>query len=473
MERHRNALVLAATALVLGLTADLLLRWIPWGINLLIATTVLVVLCLICARRMQRRIALFPAACALIAAAGVAWRDSLVLRALDVAVVAVAIPLLALLARGIRLSNAGLSEVANAVITTGAQSVAGFPQLLFSDLAWRQLPRQGALRAGAVLARGVVIAVPALILFSILLISADAAFEKFVKDLLFFNLRELVIHVIVTLVLAAMFAGFLRSLFFSGEALRFSRPSFLRLAAPEVSIALTLINILFAAFVALQFRYFFGTANAAEVAGYARRGFFELVAVVTLVLPMLLVIEWLVDKSNATSLRIVRLLAALQITLVLLIVASAYHRMRLYRDEYGLTEPRLYATAFMIWLSVLLLWFVITVLTGRRERFAIGAVVTAVLALAILHIINPDALIIRTNFSRIHRRDPDQIYAMRLGEDATAEIIAYRAKINPLAWTYFVNRPRPLGWRTWNVSRARAKRLIKPYESYATPPRPR
>ena len=138
--------------------------------------------------------------------------------------------------------------------------------------------------------------------------------------------------------------------------------------------------------------------------------------------------------------------------------------MQLYRDAFGLTQLRLYTTAFMIWLVALLLWFALTVLTGHRARFAIGAVATGMIVVAALHAINPDALIVTTNLARsaAGRRAFDAEYAAGLSDDAAPVILANRAAFasNPAAWQAYVQRPRPIGWRTWNDSRARAVRLL-------------
>ena len=81
-------------------------------------------------------------------------------------------------------------------------------------------------------------------------------------------------------------------------------------------------------------------------------------------------------------------------------LASAYHRMLLYRSYYGLTEDRFYTLAFMTWLGVLLAWFAATVLRGRRSRFVPGVVLTALAALLVLNLVNPDAVIARVNLGR-------------------------------------------------------------------------
>src|SRR5688572_31077318 len=89
-----------------------------------------------------------------------------------------------------------------------------------------------------------------------------------------------------------------------------------------------------------------GTLGYAE---YARRGFFELVTVAALVLPLLLLAHWLLRHRPARQQRAFNLLAGLLVVQLFVIVASALLRMSLYRQIYGETELRLYTTAFMLW----------------------------------------------------------------------------------------------------------------------------
>ena len=83
-------------------------------------------------------------------------------------------------------------------------------------------------------------------------------------------------------------------------------------------------------------------------------------------------------------------------------MASALQRVYLYVDEYGLTQLRFYVTAFVAWLAVVLAWFILTVLRGRRDRFAFGALVTAFAAVLAINAVNPDAFVARTNLDRMH-----------------------------------------------------------------------
>lgn len=465
MDRHRPAVVIAIAALILGIAGDALLRWIPWGLNAFLWTALFCAVAHFSSRSI-RSVSWFPLLCALLAAAGIVWRDSQVLVALDVFLLLLFLPMLALEARGVRIQAAGLAEIGAAFIVTAAQSAAGFPQLLARDLSWSRMPRVG---FAGVVVRGTLIAAPALLIFGSLLVAADETFARFLRELVVFDVSGALLHVVVTTVIAAICAGFLRSLAFSGAMPRAERSDLLSLPAAETNFALALVNVLFALFVGVQFRYLFGAAPAG-LAQYARRGFFELVWVVALVVPMLLLLEWLVTKER--GFRLFRVLAAVQVALVFVIAASALYRMQLYRDEFGLTRLRFFTTAFMIWLAALLIWFVCTVLTGRRHRFAIGAFATGMTVVIALHAINPDRIIVETNVERARagRRSFDAIYARRLSDDAMPAIVKNADVVGPDLLRRFVRRTRPTGWRTWNVSRTNARELARSYESNATPP---
>lgn len=152
----------------------------------------------------------------------------------------------------------------------------------------------------------------------------------------------------------------------------------------------------------VQFRAFVGGKSfvAAHVdvtyASHARQGFFQLVAVAALVLPVLLLADWLVPRTT----RALRVLSGTLIVLLFCVIASALERMRLYEHRFGLTELRFFTTGFMLWLAVLFLWFLVTVLRGRRERFAVGALASGFAAILVVHAVNPDAVIARVDARR-------------------------------------------------------------------------
>jgi hypothetical protein len=221
----------------------------------------------------------------------------------------------------------------------------------------------------------------------------------------------------------------------------------------------------------VQFRYLFGGADLVrEVTGlsysdYARRGFFQLVVVAALSLPLLLVADWSLDQRDPRRVRHFRLLAGLMLLLLDVMLASALYRMRLYTVEYGLTELRFYTTAFMGWLVLVFGWFVATVLRGRRERFGTGAVLAGWLVLASLNLANPDALITGVNFDRfIAGRPLDAAYAAGLSADALPTLrkrIARSGTNEACAAADALERRWRKEWqrgRRWTIALARAER---------------
>jgi hypothetical protein len=297
-------------------------------------------------------------------------------------------------------------------------------------MAWRRFAAVG---------RGLAIATPLVVVFGALFMSADAMFTELVLRLVRFDLELVATHVVLFSVTAWLATGYLRG-FLSGTerpfgsalgadgALTLLAPLRPTLGLTEVATALAALNLLFLAFVLVQFRYLFGgdalvqvTANL-TYAEYARRGFFELVVAACLVVPLLLAADWLRARRTSRADAVFRSLAGLLIALVLAIAASALERLRLYRASYGLTEDRFYALVLLIWIGAVLVWLAVTVLRGRRESFAFGALVSGFSTIALLLVLNPDAIIARTNVERLLSRDTparfDVAYATTLSADA-------------------------------------------------------
>jgi hypothetical protein len=138
-------------------------------------------------------------------------------------------------------------------------------------------------------------------------------------------------------------------------------------------------------------------------------------------------------------------------------------RMDAYIDQFGLTELRLYSTAFMAWLALVFAWLLVTVIRGRRERFAFGAAMAGFLVLGALNILNPDAFMARTNLARADDgRDFDVSHAAGLSPDATPTLIASLSTLGPeercaLAQALTEDELADDSWRSWNYGRASAR----------------
>ncbi len=366
--RLRLALAALGAAIVLGILGDALLRAFPWGLNapLWLLAVLGVVLWLV--RRGgvewkgEGRWLLIAAA---LAAGGMAWRDSQTLKLLSLTAALTALALAAARSRVGRIVVAGVADYVVAALSAAVHAVLGFVLLLLGDVRWEVIPREGGTRRVLAVGRGLAIAVPVLLLFTGLFMAADAAFEG-------------------------------------------------------------IVNALFLAFVVVQLRYLFGGASLVALspgltyAEYARRGFFELVTVAALVLPLLLAADWLAT----------------------------------------------------------------TVLRGRPERFAFGALAAGFLLLAVLDVLDPDALIARVNAQRAAAGKAfDAAYASSLSADGVPALVAALPRLGPAERCVVArvalarwSRPSNVDWRTWSVGRARAWSAVRENEdllraSLCPPPR--
>lgn len=321
--------------------------------------------------------------------------------------------------------------------------------------------------------RGLALALPVLLVFSVLLASADAVFAGYLGALLQFNLPDFgdlfVQGMIVTVAGWFLAGGLVYALRrrpgagdgFPWEPETAALRRLVSLGFVEVMTILSAVDLLFLAFGAIQFAYLFGGRANITVAGfsyadYARRGFFELVAVSVLTLGLILGLQWLVRPRTPAQTRLFNGLSTLMIGLVLVLLASALQRMVLYEEAYGYTHLRLYVHVFMLWLAATFLWLLGTLWVSPR-RFAIGAFVCALGFLGTLNVVNPDATIVQENLGRYHAAARlDTAYLSDLSDDAVPLLVAsldtlqgeerarLRARLLALA-----QRPPAPGTQTW------------------------
>jgi hypothetical protein len=498
-----TALGVALLALLLGALGDVLLRATPWGINLilwLLALSASMALIALVSDRALRVGIVWQLALLLPLALLFVWRDAGTLKAINLLalLVALAAPALRVSAPGLRricVLDAGLAAVA-----MGVHTAFGAPILFARELPWRRLGLDRYQHVAPATTRGILLAVPLVLLFGGLFASADAAFAGLAAKLIHPNLATVFQHLIFTALVAWLAAGFLRGRFLAGtveyaglprQSLAVGAPAGgtnvdaetvasveriragLGLGGIETGIVLGLLDALFLSFVAVQFRYFFGGAALVEAsstltyAEYARRGFFELVTVATLVLPLLLTLDWLLRSDAPRSGALFRALAGVLLALVVVVMVSALQRMRLYQAEYGLTELRLYTTAFMGWLGLVLVWFSATVLRGRRELFGFGAAVTALGVVLALNVLNPSAFIVRANLARSRSgHSLDVAYADSLGADAVPGLVT-AAPLLPVGERCMLSGDllrtwgsSPGDWRTWTLAQQQARAAV-------------
>jgi len=477
---QRPGPLLLGTAFAVGVAADILLRAFPPGAGwtaciLILGAAPLALGALLGAP--PARDSLVAALAGALCALGITLRDSPPLAFLNVCGALGACALMTARTRTRTLHRTSLYELGHATLVHIVHAVAGAGFLLARELGPVRGGQPGRKNTVAAVVRGCAVAVPAIALFGSLFASADDAFRAIAGKLMDFDFGTLLSHALLTCTVAWTTAGFLRGALVADEvpAPVTLRESFFSLGIVEIGMLLGLLDALFLLFVSLQIPYLFGGAATVAgtpsltFAGYFRKGFFELTAVSCLTLVTLLLADWLLRKETPRATRIFRSLAAITLVLLGVIMASAWQRFFLYLDAYGLTELRVYAAASLTVMGLVAGWFAWSVLTGRRQLFAGGAIAAAYAVVAALTVINPDALIARINIARAAAGKPlDVAYVSRLSADADAELIGGLALLPPADASALARNLLRFGDaeagadpRTWNIARRRALGAVR------------
>ena len=336
--------------------------------------------------------------------------------------------------------------------------------------------------------RGILIALPIVAIFASLLSSADLVFSQrlddFIKLFNLENLPEYIFRLVYILVFGYALAGaYLHAATQSKDEKLLGVekpvvPAFLGFT--ESSIVLGSVAALFAAFVFIQFQYFFGGLTNIKIDGYtyseyARRGFGELVTVAFFSLLLILSASGITRRETETQRRVFSGLGIGIVALVLVMLASAFRRLVLYETAYGFSRLRTYTHVFILWLALLLVAVVVLEFLHRERAFALAAVLASLGFVLSLGSMNVDGFIVRQNVARaVQGEEFDVSYLVDLSSDAVPSLAtAYQTPSLPASVKegvgvalacYAVNQSsddESLPWQSFHISRASATRLLK------------
>lgn len=339
----------------------------------------------------------------------------------------------------------------------------------------------------AAVGRGVLLAVPVLIVFAALFANADAGFAKRINEVTawFFPDDWGVQATRFFWTIATAFVvtgGFAYSLTRREMFIPTMRPPSTPFGVTEAGIVLGTVSALFGAFLLTQTKYLFGgDAHVQKVpdltyAEYAHHGFAELNIVAVLTLALIGGLKALTKRETPSQSRTFSLLATALLTLTFPLLASAFSRMTAYELAYGATELRLYVDLFMVWLAVGLLWCG-TTLWAKKVPGGIGIYACAVGFLISLNVVNPDRDIARRNIERYEKTGRiDRYYLATLSEDALPELIRLRTSSTPEdrqlleSINYRLKSDKPSReWGAWNLSRAQGRKLLGTLQQSGAP----
>jgi hypothetical protein len=472
MDRRAFAVWIVLAGLIVGLLGNIMFFGHYIGLSFPFFTLVVIAVLLgssLPAKQPLRLRNLWPLIPLLFFATMIALRADIIIVLLDFfAVIGLGALTLHYLSSERQLDEDSLADYSRAVNQTTV-GVLGSSSAEYSDawIWWKEHGWRDRQTISAVL-RGLMITIPVVIVFTLLLASADVVFGKFLGDLFepiaIKNVPTIIARLIFVLIIAWLTTGAL-----SYALARRSWESFLqnrtialdepdngetealdnnpsptpepdeeeklkpvgyKLGIIEATILLGALDLLFGIFVLIQLTYFFGGEKNIEgytYAEYARRGFFELVAVSVLTLGLVLILDTITVRRGNQHHNIFRGLAVGVVILMGIMLISASQRMGLYEDAFGYTRLRVFVHIFIFWLGALFLAFTLEMFRIKTNLFSLGVLLIMVGYLGTLNLINIDQYISSNNMKRFEDgKQLDVCYLQTLSTDAIPAMVELR-----------------------------------------------
>lgn len=329
--------------------------------------------------------------------------------------------------------------------------------------------------------RGVIITIPVIVVFALLLSTADPVFASWreaIRELLAnweFLPRTIFFIGLLGIVLGAF--GFAARDELPPQPVSAVDDTASRwMGSTERLILLGSVAVLFWTFLAVQLSYLFGNLPQVQGSGmtfaeYARKGFGELTVVASASVILILVSERFGKRENRES--IIRMVTLAIIVAVFFLLGSAFNRVLLYEDAYGFTTARLYAQSYMLVVALALIALGLELrnqLSPSRLFRRIFAAATAVFIVLVYW--NHSAWIANQNIDRFASTGKlDTGYLTReLSLDAVPTLVDRLATIPDPVQTElrtaiqsrYAKRARlfETQWYEWNSRRADAKQAL-------------
>ena len=343
-------------------------------------------------------------------------------------------------------------------------------------------PSSGKNKAALGILVGILVALPVGLLFIALFSSADANFSslfgrtlQFLAQNVGFIVTDVFFGLIIALFCAALFIG-LKGRREEGTPQREAQGAPIRkggLPAAAVGSFLTVIVLIHAVFVGVQFQYLFGNGkgllpNDWTYSQYARWGYWELSLALLIALILVAVVLFTSKRKENGRLPIY---VSLSLTALILcdfvILASSIYRMFLYMKMYNLTVTRLLVLWSIVLMGLCMLW-----LLGRvwfaRFKVLRWCAVTVIAMVVVLNAANVDVLTAKVNVDRYLAGETQEIdcrYLSTLSPAAAPQVerllntdVKVEARAALRVHSYKLDRK---NWRNFAVPDMEARKVMQ------------
>ena len=266
---------------------------------------------------------------------------------------------------------------------------------------------------------GFAFAVPVLCIVIPLLVSSDAAFEGLLHKVSFAEVWEIIGSVLLGAFVFLLWFGQI----FSAPDIkreRAERRSSKGGVEPTVILSfLAVISMAYILYLLSQLAYFFNAfsqllPDGFTMAQYARRGFFEMVAVCAINLLIIFLVSVIVRRKTERAPISVRVLSLFLCVFSMVLIATSLSKIVMYINSYGMTRLRIFTSVFAVFLGVVFIAVALRLFVKRMPYMKAAIIAAAVLTAAMCYA-DVDGMIAKYNVEayldgRLEAVDTDALY---------------------------------------------------------------
>ncbi|WP_435788466.1 DUF4153 domain-containing protein [Clostridium sp.] len=324
--------------------------------------------------------------------------------------------------------------------------------------------------------RGILISIPLLVIILVLLTSSDMVFKRYVTNFssIFENISigEIINRSVIIIIAFTIIFSYIWSFKYSYYEST-NKNTMMKWEPVTMLTIIFMINVVYLLFSIIQFSYLYGGANN-FIAGdltyseYARKGFFELVAVTIINFTILISTMKFIKKDNKTVNTICNIFLTTLVAFTLNMLFSAHYKMSLYEQTFGFTYLRIFVHLFMLMLFILFIVALIGI--WNREMSLNKILIVIVLSMfVILNYINVDKIIAKENIDIYYKTQKIDVQYLRdLSYDAIPEILKLKddpnASIARGINSYLDEVKKDLAeensWYEFNYSKYKARKIL-------------
>lgn len=358
------------------------------------------------------------------------------------------------------------------------------PFKLISKMIKRKTKNSGKVSVVGKVIIGLLLSIPLMAIIIALLSEADIVFSQWmsgISDLLKnVNTEDMIAQLTIGLIVGTIIFSYLWSLYYKenrlpGKTVK-DNIEIRKVWDPVIVLTmLTAVNVIYVVFTIIQFTYLFGGIDSllpqdVTYAEYARRGFFELVAVTLINVSIMTGVINFTKNENINAAKALKILNSFLVGFTIVMLVSASSRMSLYEETYGYTYLRVFTHAFMIFIFVML---IATLIKVWKESFPLlkSYIVVAIIAYLAINYFNADVFIIKNNIRRYEaniggRLDTGYLdclsddavpYMVKLLDDKNTDV---SSSIRSQLESRKVRLADDNDWQSFNLSKYKAKKVL-------------